>query len=172
MSEAYDPAHIRDILARVRTIAVVGASANPVRPSSFVTAYLREKGYDVVPINPAQSGRTIDGLTFHASLADVPRPIDMVDVFRRPDAVPGILDEMLALDPVPGVLWLQLGVVHQQAAERARAAGITVVQDRCPKIEFGRHSGESGRLGIVSGIVSARKRVAGRRMQSLGLPPV
>ena len=170
MSETYDPAHIRDVLASVRTIAVVGASANAMRPSSFVVSYLVEKGYDVIPINPGQAGGTILGLPCYATLADVPRPIDMVDVFRRSDAVPSVLDEVLVLDPRPGVLWLQLGVVHDEAAARARQAGITVVQDRCPKIEFGRLSGESARLGIASGILSARRRVAGTRMQSLMLP--
>ena len=170
MSETYDPAHIRDVLASVRTIALVGASANPVRPSSFVMAYMLEKGYDVVPINPGHAGGTILGRPCYASLADVPRPIDMVDVFRRSDAVPAILDEVLALDPVPRVLWLQLGVTHPEAAARARAAGLIVVQDRCPKIEYGRHSGEAGRMGIASGLVSARRRVAGARMQGLGLP--
>ena len=170
MSETYDLRHIRDILASVRTIAVAGASANPVRPSSFVMAYMIEKGYEVVPINPGQAGGTILGRPCYASLTDVPHPIDMVDVFRRADAVPGVLDEVLALDPRPSVLWLQLGVVHDEAAGRARAAGLTVVQDRCPKIEFGRLSGESGRVGIASGVLSARRRVAGTRMQSLGLP--
>ena len=165
-----DPATVRRILREVRTIAIVGASANPVRPSSFVMQYMLDKGYDCVPINPGHADGTIGGRPCYASLADVPRPIDMVDVFRRSDAVPGILDEMLALDPLPGVLWLQLGVRHEEAAERARERGITVVQDRCPKIEYGRHSGESGRMGIVSGTISARRRVAGPTMQSLALP--
>ena len=170
MSETYPPGLIADVLRSARTIAVVGASANPQRPSSFVIADLAKKGYDVVPINPGRAGSTIMGLPCFATLADVPRPIDMVDVFRRAEAVPAVLDEALALAPRPQVLWLQLGIVHMEAAERARAAGMVVIQDRCPKIEFGRLSGESGRMGIASGIVSARRRVAGRRMQSLGLP--
>lgn len=170
MSETYDPRHIADVLRSVRTIAVVGASSNPQRPSSFVIADLSKKGYDVVPINPGQAGGIIMGLPCYGTLADVPRPIDMVDVFRRADAVPGVLDEALALDPQPGVLWLQLGVVHPAAATRARAAGMTVIQDRCPKIEYGRLSGESGRMGIASGVISARRRVGGTRVQSLGLP--
>ena len=170
MTETYAPAHIRDVLASVRTIALVGASANPVRPSSFVMAYMLEHGYDVVPINPGQAGGTILGQPCYGALADVPRAIDMVDVFRRSDAVPGVLDEVLALDPIPSVLWLQLGITHAEAAARARAAGMTVIQDRCPKIEYGRHSGEAGRMGIASGLVSARRRVAGARMQGLGLP--
>ena len=170
MSETYEPAFIASIMRSVRTIAVVGASADPQRPSSFVIADLARKGYDVVPINPAHAGRAIMGLPCFGSLGEVPRPIDMVDVFRRADAVPAILDDMLTLDPRPAVLWLQLGVVNDKAASRARAAGIAVVQDRCPKIEYGRLSGESGRLGIASGIVSARRRVGGTRIQSLGLP--
>ena len=170
MSETYPPGLIADVLRSARTIAVVGASANPQRPSSFVIADLAKKGYDVVPINPGRAGSTIMGLPCFATLADVPRPIDMVDVFRRAEAVPAVLDEALALAPRPQVLWLQLGIVHMEAAERARAAGMVVIQDRCPKIEFGRLSGESGRMGIASGIVSARRRVAGGRMQSLGLP--
>ena len=170
MTEHYAPAHIAAVLRSVRTIAVVGASANPQRPSSFVIADLAKKGYDVIPINPGQAGGEIMGLPCYGTLADVPRPIDMVDVFRRSDAVPGVLDEALALDPLPKVLWLQLGVVHMEAAERARAMGMTVIQDRCPKIEYGRLSGESGRMGIASGVVSAKRRVAGGRMQALGLP--
>lgn len=170
MPETYAPAHIREVLASVRTIAVVGASANPVRPSSFVMAYMAEHGYDVVPVNPGHAGNTIQGVPCYASLADVPGPIDMVDVFRRSAAVPGVLDEALALDPRPRVLWLQLGIVHPEAAARARAAGMIVVQDRCPKIEYGRHSGEAGRMGIASGIVTSRRRVAGTRMQGLALP--
>ena len=125
----------RDVLTSVRTIAVVGASANPARPSFGVVTHLVRYGYDVVPINPGHAGGTIQGLPCHASLADVPRPIDMVDVFRRSDAVPGVMDEVLALDPLPRVLWLQLGVTHPDAEAQARAAGMIVVADRCPKIE-------------------------------------
>ena len=170
MTETYAPGHIADVLRSVRTIAVVGASANPQRPSSFVIADLSKKGYDVVPINPGRAGGSIMGLPAFGTLGDVPRPIDMVDVFRRPDAVPAILDEALALAPRPRVLWLQLGVINEEAAARARAEGMIVIQDRCPKIEYGRLSGESGRMGIASGVISARRRVPGPRMQSLGVP--
>lgn len=129
-------ATILDLLASVRTIAVVGASANPARPSHDVTAWLAGRGYEVVAVNPGHAGGTIAGVPCFASLADVPHPIDMVDVFRRSDAVPGIVDEVLAMAPQPMALWLQLGVVHEDAATRARTAGIIVVQDRCPKIEL------------------------------------
>ncbi|KAB0680731.1 CoA-binding protein [Aureimonas leprariae] len=129
---------IRRILSTVRTIAMVGASPNPARPSYGVLEYLLRRGYRVFPINPGQAGKPIFDTTFRATLADVPEPIDMVDVFRASDALPGIVEEMLQLHPVPKVLWTQLGVVHAEAAARASDAGIEVVMDRCPKIEIPR----------------------------------
>jgi len=136
--DAYDDAYIAGILSSVKTIAVVGASPNPLRPSYGVSQFLVARGYVVHPVNPGHGGGQIVGRTAYARLADVPEAIDMVDVFRNSDAVPGIVDEVLALDPLPKVIWMQLGVRHDEAARKAEAAGIKVVMNRCPKIELGR----------------------------------
>ena len=166
--DRYDDAYIRAVLSEVKTIAIVGASANAARPSYFVMKYLSERGYRVYPVNPGQAGKTVVGLTFVASLKDVPEPIDMVDVFRAPEHVPAVLDEVLALDPLPKVLWTQLGVRNDDAAARAEAVGLKVVMNRCPKIEYGRLSGEIGWQGINSRILSAKKPVlAGKGFQKL-----
>ena len=135
--DSYDPSYIAGILNAVKTVAMVGASANDVRPSFFVMKYLIAKGFSVFPVNPGQAGRQILGQTVYARLADIPVAIDMVDVFRASDAVPAIVDEVLKLDPLPKVIWMQLGVRHDEAAARAEAAGIQVVMNRCPKIEYG-----------------------------------
>lgn len=169
--DRYDDTLIEGILASVKVIAMVGASANTVRPSYFVLKYLVEKGYSVHPINPGRAGDTICGRTVYASLADVPEPIHMVDVFRAPDAVPGVVAEVLALSPRPKVLWLQLGVRNDEAVAPAEAAGITVIQNRCPKIEYGRLSGEISWAGVNSGRVSARRPLRQAGFQHLGLRP-
>lgn len=129
---------IRNIFESVRTIALVGASSNPDRPSNYVGAFLQGKGYKVIPVNPGLAGQEINGEKVYAALADIPEQIDMVDVFRAPDAVPGIVDEALALSPRPGVIWMQMGIINQDAAKTARDAGLTVVMDRCPKVEIPR----------------------------------
>lgn len=169
--DRYDDDHVEAILAGVNVIAMVGASANTSRPSYFVLKYLTEKGYRVHPINPGRAGSTICGRTVYATLADVPEPIDMVDVFRAADAVPGVVDEVLALSPLPKVLWLQLSVRNDAAAVRAEAAGLTVIQNRCPKIEYGRLSGEISWAGVNSGRVSARRPLRREGFQRLGLRP-
>ena len=167
--DSYDNAYISGILKSVKTIAVVGASANDVRPSFFVMKYMLDKGYSVVPVNPGQAGKLILGQMTYARLSDIPEPIDMVDVFRASDAVPGIVDETLALDPLPKVVWMQLTVRHEEAAARAEAAGLKVVMDRCPKIEYARLSGEIGWNGVNSGMISSRKPVMRAGFQSYGL---
>ncbi len=129
---------VRSILTGVSTIAVVGASPNPARPSNQVLGFLIAQGFETYPVNPGQAGGLIRGRPTYARLAEVPAAIDMVDVFRRSSAASGVVDEALLLDPLPRVIWMQLGVVDEGAAERARARGVTVVMDRCPKIEFGR----------------------------------
>ena len=151
-----DDATLRAIFARVRTIAVVGASANPVRPSYFVARYLGLKGFRVIPVNPGLAGQTLLGETVCADLAQVPLEIDMVDIFRRSEAVPEIVDAALARWPDLKVIWMQLGVRHDAAAEVARARSVTVVQDRCPKIEYQRLVGELGMGGFNTGRVSSR----------------
>lgn len=167
--DAYDDAYISGILHETRTIAVVGASANDVRPSFFVTKYLIDKGYTVYPINPGQAGKDILGRPVFARLADVPEPIDMVDVFRASEAAAGVVDEALALDPLPKVIWLQLGVRNDDAAAKAEAAGVKVVMNRCPKIEYGRMSGEIGWNGVNSRMISSRKPVMRAGFQSFGI---
>lgn len=129
---------IRAILGGVKTIALVGASPNPDRPSNRVMQFLLSRGYDVIPVNPGQAGKVLHGQTVVATLADVPRPIDMVDVFRAADALPEIVKEAASLASRPRVIWGQLAVVHQGAAEDARKAGIDMVMDRCPAIEIPR----------------------------------
>ncbi|MFD1701780.1 CoA-binding protein [Methylopila henanensis] len=130
------PDAIRQILSSVRTIAVVGASPNPARDSHIVTAFLHAWGYTVFPVNPGHAGGRIAGLPVYATLADIPGPIDMVDVFRASEHVPAVLEETLALPDRPSVFWTQLGVRDDASAERAEAAGLAVVMDRCPKIEI------------------------------------
>jgi predicted CoA-binding protein len=167
--DSYDNAYIGGILNSVKTIAMVGASANDVRPSYFVMKYLLAKGFSVVPINPGQAGKEILGQMTYASLADTPGPIDMVDIFRAAAAVPGIVDEVLRLDPLPKVVWMQLGVRHDEAAARAEAAGIKVVMNRCPKIEYGKLSGEIGWTGVNSGVLSSKKPLMRQGFQSFGV---
>lgn len=167
--DSYDDAYISGILNTVKTIAVVGASANDVRPSFFVTKYLIDKGYAVFPVNPAQAGREILGRPVHARLADIPEPIDMVDIFRASEHVPAIVDEALALDPLPKVIWMQLRVRHDEAAAKAEAAGLHVVMNRCPKIEYGRLSREIAWTGVNSRMISSKKPVLRQGFQSFGI---
>jgi predicted CoA-binding protein len=167
--DAYDNSYISGILQSVKTIAVVGASANDVRPSYFVMKYMIDKGYTVIPVNPGQAGREILGQMTYAKLSDIPVAIDMVDIFRASDAVPGIVEEVSALEPLPKIVWMQLTVRHDEAAARAEAAGIKVVMNRCPKIEYGRLSGEIGWNGVNSGLISSRKPVMRAGYQSYGL---
>lgn len=167
--DSYDNTYIGGILNSVKTIAMVGASANDVRPSYFVLKYLLAKGFSVFPINPGQAGKEILGRMTYARLADVPEPIDMVDIFRAATAVPGIVDEALRLDPLPKVIWMQLGVRHDEAAARAEAAGIKVVMNRCPKIEYGKLSGEIGWTGVNSGVLSSKKPLMRQGFQSFGV---
>ena len=170
--DAYDDAYISSVLGDVRRIAIVGASANTVRPSFFVAKYLLAKGYDVLPVNPGRAGGEIAGVPAYASLADVPGAIDMVDVFRRVDALPGIVDEVLALEPLPKVVWLQLAIRDDEQASRLESRGIRVVQDRCPKIEYARLSGEIGWTGFNRRMISSRRPTLQAGFQHFGLPGV
>lgn len=171
--ENYSPDVIRNILQTVKTIALVGASANDVRPSYFVMKYLIDKGYDVIPVNPGLAGQQILGQTVYASLGDIPKPVDMVDIFRNADAAGPITDEALALSPKPRVIWMQLSVRNDEAAARAEAAGLQVIMNRCPKMEYGKLSGEWAWVGGDSGIISSRKQSLHEsgKLQSLGLGP-
>jgi predicted CoA-binding protein len=167
--DAYPDAYIRAVLADVKTIALVGMTDSPVRASYIVTRYLLAKGYRVYPINPNLAGKALLGQTVLARLADVPEPIDMVDIFRRPDAIPDVVDEALALDPKPKVIWMQLGLRNDAAAARAEAAGLRVVMNRCPKLEYGRMAGENQWAGMNSGIVTTRKPVLASGYQHFSL---
>ena len=156
----YSDAHLRGILGRVRRIAMVGASPNWNRPSYFVMKYLLEKGYQVLPVNPRAAGEDILGVPCAASLAEVPGAIDMVDIFRAGDAAAAIVDEAIALREAKGitVVWMQIGVRNDAAAARAQAAGIEVVMNHCPKIEYGRLHSELSWGGFNSRIISSRRR--------------
>ena len=169
--DSYDPAYIRSILEGVKTVAIVGASANEVRPSFFVTKYMIDKGYTVYPLNPGMAGKEILGRPVFASLADVPEPVDMVDIFRNSEAAAGVVDEALQLDPLPKAIWMQLTVRHDEAAAKAEAAGIKVVMNRCPKIEYGKLSGEWNWVGGNSGLLSSKRQSmhGSGKMQSLGI---
>ena len=132
----YPESYIREILKSVHTIAVLGASPNDARPSHGVMGFLLGKGYRVIPVNPGHAGKEILGQTVYARLADIPEPIDMVDVFRAANRLPSVVDEVLALSPLPSVLWGQFTVRDDAAAARAEAAAIRVVMDRCPVTEY------------------------------------
>jgi predicted CoA-binding protein len=134
----YSDTFLRDILLTVKTIAMVGASEKETRPSHVVFAYLLARGYHVIGVNPGLAGKSVHDAAFFKSLADVPGPIDMVDIFRNSAAAGGVVDEALALDPKPWVIWMQLDVRDDAAAARARALGVKVVMNRCPKIEYER----------------------------------
>ncbi|MDC7789272.1 CoA-binding protein [Rhodoplanes sp. TEM] len=153
----YPDAYVRGILTTCRTIAMVGASAKDNRPSFFAFKYMLERGYRMIPVNPGLAGQQILGQTVHARLADIPEPVDMVDLFRNASYAAQTLDEMLAMTPRPGVLWLQLGVRDDATAARAESHGIKVVMDRCPKIEYGRLSSEIGWLGVNSRTLSSKR---------------
>jgi predicted CoA-binding protein len=134
--DSYDPALIRRILTETKSIALVGASANPARPSHHVMEFLLARGFRVTPVNPGLSGQTLLGQRVVARLADLPEPVDMVEIFRQSDAAGGVVDEALALPVPPRFIWMQIGVRDEASAARAEAKGVVVVMDRCPKIEM------------------------------------
>lgn len=136
--DRYEDAYLADILKQTRSIALLGASPRPDRPSYGVMRFLLSRGYDVHPVNPGQAGKEILGRLVYASLADIPHPVDMVDVFRAPEYLDAVVGEALALETPPKVIWAQLGVRDDEAAAKAQAAGISVVMDRCPAIEYPR----------------------------------
>jgi uncharacterized protein len=168
--DSYPDAYIRGILNTVKTIAMVGISPKDNRPSYFAFKYLLERGYNMIPVNPGQVGKEILGRKVHARLADVPEPIDMVDVFRAAQYAPQIVAEALALKPRPQVIWMQLGVRNDEAAGAAEAAGLKVVMNRCPKIEYGRLSSEIGWMGVNSRTLTAKRaQLLGRGVQRMSL---
>ncbi len=152
----YSDDFLKSILQRTKTVAVVGVSMNPVRPSYYVARYLSLKGYTVVPVNPGHAGKELFGRTVQGALSDVTEPVDMVDIFRRSEAVPPIVDEALDAFPKLGTIWMQIGVEHDDAAAKAQARGVDVVMNRCPKIEYQRLFGELRMGGFSTGIISSK----------------
>jgi predicted CoA-binding protein len=166
----YPDSYIRGILNTVKSIAMVGLSPKDNRPSYFAFKYLLERGYSMIAVNPGQAGREILGRKVYARLSDIPEPIDMVDIFRAPQYATAIVEEALTLKPRPQVIWMQLGVRNDEAARRAEAAGLKVVMNRCPKIEYGRLSSEIGWIGVNSRtLTSKRARILGRGVQRMSL---
>jgi len=168
--DRYPDSYIRGILNTVKTIAMVGFSPNESRPSYFVFKYLIERGYKVIPINPGHAGKEFLGQKVYAKLSDVPEPIDMVDIFRAAQFVMPIVEEALNLSPKPQVIWMQLTIRNDEAAKRAEEAGIKVVMNRCPKIEYGRLSSEISWMGVNSRtLTSKRAQILGKGVQRMGL---
>jgi uncharacterized protein len=155
--DRYDDTYIRGILNTVKTIAVVGVSANISRPSYFVFKYLLERGYRMIPVNPGLAGQHLLGRMAYATLTDIPEPVDMVDVFRASQHVLPIVVEALQMQPRPRVIWMQLGIRNDEAAELAETNGLKVVMNRCPKIEYGRLSSEISWMGVNSRTLSAKR---------------
>jgi hypothetical protein len=171
--DTYPDSLIRGILNTVKTIAMVGVSPKDNRPSYFAFKYLLERGYRMIPVNPGQVGGDILGQPVYAKIADIPEPIDMVDVFRAPQFAMAIVEEALALEPRPQVIWMQLGIRNDEAARLAEANGLKVVMDRCPKIEYGRLSSEIGWMGVNTRVLtSKRAKLSGRGIQRMSLDRV
>lgn len=158
---SHPDSYIRGILNTVKTIAMVGASEKQNRPSHFAFKYLLERGYTMIPVNPGHAGHDMLGQRIYAKLADIPAPVDMVDIFRGSQYAPAIVQEALALKTLPSVIWMQLGVRNDEAAALAEANGMKVVMNRCPKIEYGRLSSEIGWMGVNTRMISSRKATIG-----------
>jgi predicted CoA-binding protein len=165
----YSDVYIRGILNTVKSIAMVGISPKDNRPSYFAFKYLLERGYNMIPVNPGQAGQDLLGRKVYAKLADIPEPVDMVDIFRAPQYAPAIVAEALALKPRPQVIWMQLGVRNDEAAAAAEAAGLKVVMNRCPKIEYGRLSSEISWMGVNSRTITAKRAQLSGGIQRMSL---
>jgi predicted CoA-binding protein len=167
--DSYSDDYIAGILGTLRVFAFIGASANTSRPSYFAMKYLLAKGYAVIPVNPGHAGQEILGQKVYAHLGDIPGPVDVVDIFRNSEAALEIVCEAISLKEklAIGVIWMQLGVRNDEAAALAEAAGLRVVMNRCPKIEYGRLSGEIGWAGVNTGVISsARPRLGPAGVQN------
>jgi predicted CoA-binding protein len=168
--DSYPDSYIRGILNTVKTIAMVGASDKTNRPSYFAFKYLHERGYTMIPVNPGHAGHEMLGRKIYGKLAEVPEPIDMVDIFRASQYALPIVEEALALKPRPQVIWMQLGVRNDEAARLAEANGLKVVMNRCPKIEYGRLSSEIAWMGVNTRTITAKKaQLFGRGIQRMAL---
>jgi uncharacterized protein len=170
--DSYRDSYIRGILDGVKTIAMVGISPKDNRPSYFAFKYLQERGYRMIPVNPGQAGHTILGQKVYGKLADIPEPVDMVDIFRASGHVLPVVREALALNPQPKVIWMQLTIRNDEAAALAEAAGLKVVMNRCPKIEYGRLSTEISWIGVNSRTLSSKRaQPLGKGVQRMALGP-
>jgi uncharacterized protein len=168
--DSYPDAYIRGILNTVKTIAMVGISPKDNRPSYFAFKYLLERGYRMIPVNPGQAGKEILGQKVYAKLADIPEPVDMVDIFRASSFALPVVEEALTLKPRPSVIWMQLTVRNDAAAKLAEDAGLKVVMDRCPKIEYGRLSSEISWIGVNSRTLSSKRaQTLGKGVQRMAL---
>ncbi len=168
--DAYPDGYIRGILKSVKSIAVVGISPKDNRPSYFVFKYLLGRGYRMIPVNPGQAGKEILGQKVYAKLTDIPEPVDMVDIFRASEYVLPIVREALTLNPRPQVIWMQLTVRNNEAAALAEQAGLKVVMNRCPKIEYGRLSSEISWIGVNSRTLSSKRaQPLGKGVQRMSL---
>jgi len=168
--ESYDDTYIRGILNTVKTIAMVGVSPKDSRPSYFAFKYLLERGYHMIPVNPGLADKDLLGQKAYARLADIPEPVDMVDIFRASAFVLPIVEEALKMQPRPRVVWMQLGIRNDAAAALAEQNGIKVVMNRCPKIEYGRLSSEISWMGVNSRtLTSKRAQISGRGIQRMSL---
>ena len=154
--DTYPDQYIREVLRATRTIAMVGASPNWNRPSYFAMKYLQSKDFRVIPVNPNAAGQEILGEHCYARLDEVPGPVDMVDIFRHSAAAPEIVEDAIRIGAK--IVWMQIGVRHDEAAAHAEAAGLRVVMNRCPKIEYSRLCGELGWNGVNTGVISSRRR--------------
>ena len=152
----YDDTFLKSVLQRTRVIAVVGVSMNPVRPSYYVARYLGLKGYRVIPVNPGHAGKILFGETVRGDLSEIDVPVDMVDIFRRSEAVPPIVKAALDQFPDLKTIWMQIGVEHPEAAAMAQARGVDVIMNRCPKIEYQRLFGELRMGGFATGVISSK----------------
>jgi predicted CoA-binding protein len=153
---AYSDEFLGKVLKRTKRVAVVGVSLNPVRPSYYVARYLSLKGYEVVPVNPGHVGEDVFGAKVIGSLADIEGEVDMIDIFRRSEHVPPIVEEALATFPNLKTVWMQIGVINEEAAALAEARGVDVIMDRCPKIEYQRLFGELRMGGFATGVISSK----------------
>jgi predicted CoA-binding protein len=167
--DSYPDSYVRGILNILKSIAMLGASEKENRPSYFAFKYLLERGYNMIPVNPGYAGENLLGRRIYARLADVPEPIDMVDIFRASRYALPIVEEALALQPRPQVIWMQLGIRSDEAAALAEANGLKVVMNRCPKIEYGRLSSEIAWMGVNTRTISSKKATASGGIQRLSL---
>ncbi len=166
----YSDEVIKRALGESHTVAVVGISANTVRPSYFVAKYMQGKGYRIIPVNPGLAGQTLLGETVYPDLKSIPEKVDMVDIFRNSEAAGAVTDEAIAIGAK--VVWMQLGVINAAAAKRAEEAGLLVIMDRCPKMEYSRFSGEFGWVGRNSRIIDNRRKHLGQGRAAVARDPI